>query len=160
MRLGLSALLFCIVVPSCVTASMKGDQDLHVAPGATADPDTLLACVLDADTLAMVAVLVDSVTKDTLMPDGTAFRVAHPVRTPPYARGANWFPREIIEVNGGTYVPYGGERHIPREHLARAGNYRGLPLFVEAGQTESPPQAIFFAAGPGCIFQPFQGTSF
>jgi hypothetical protein len=154
LRPGLTALFLCIAITSCVTASGRVDEDPVATKGVTSD--TIFVCIFDSDTLIMLPVLVDQVRQDTLMPDGTPFRVAHPAGP---AISFDSFSGEILRVLGGSYVAYGGERHIPLEQLVRVSEHRGLPVYVEAGRGESPPPAVFIAVKTGCIFQPFIGVS-
>jgi hypothetical protein len=60
---------------------------------------------------------------------------------------------EPIEMKGRRVVKYGPERVLPIEHLVRAGEYRGVPVFREEGAAS---EVIYVPVRRGCVFQPDQ----
>jgi hypothetical protein len=70
-----------------------------------------------------------------------------------YAAGAAWFVNgEPIPRNGYNLVKYGPERVLPMEHLVRAGEHGGVPVFREEGVRSG---MIFVPVRMGCVFQPY-----
>jgi hypothetical protein len=117
-------------------------------------PD-LLICVVQDGELRLVRGRYEPRRGDTLV-DGRPFPEAYP-DTAGYAGAAAWYVRdEPIIINGRRHVKYGVPRHLLPDELARAGEYRGVPVFVQAG---APPTSDikYVPVRPGCEFQPYDG---
>jgi hypothetical protein len=130
-------------------------------PALTPRPD-ILVCVVQDGELRMVPVQYDTRTGDTLV-DGRPFSTVYP-DTLGYAAGAAWYASgEPMVLDRNRFVKYGLPRVIlPHELLTRAGEYRGVPLFVERekvvaetvhGQTSD---IRYVPVRPGCEFQPYE----
>jgi hypothetical protein len=51
-------------------------------------------------------------------------------------------------------VRYGLPRVLGVNEVTRMGEFQGVPLFAEAGQ--SRPEVVYVPVRPGCEFQPYQ----
>lgn len=142
----------------CVGSSGSEDRTQRGGAPAIAEApvprDTIYVCVINNGELKVVTALRDPLTGDTLV-DGRRLGEAHPTTLPPYARDAAWLGKEIIEVRGRYYAPYGPPRFVESELLIRAGEFRGVPLYAESALAETGQGAIFVPIRPGCEFQPY-----
>ena len=46
-------------------------------------------------------------------------------------------------------------RVVESEEVVRAGEYRGIPVFAEAGQS-GIPRIVYLSPGTGCVVQPYR----
>lgn len=113
-------------------------------------------CVVAAGKLEMIEVQFDAATGDTLV-GSRSFRSVHPSTAPPYAEGAPWLYTVPVELGTFLYTPQGPPRHIAAGQLVKVGEFRGIPLFAEAGMPTNPPGVLFVPMRPGCWFQMFIG---
>lgn len=155
---GTLAVALAVATGACVGGS--GSREAH-PPESTGSTDGqhsagtggVSLCIVENGELKAVAAVVDTTTGDTLV-NGRRLRDAYPVTLPPYARDAPWLAREIIEVNGRRYAPYGPPRVIQPELLTRVGEFRGVPVFAETALAKEGQGGIFVPIRPGCEFQP------
>lgn len=72
-----------------------------------------------------------------------------------YASVAGWYVNnEAIIFRGMRYIRYGLPRVLAIDEIERAGEYGGVPIFIEAGDTTSVP-ILYLPSRPGCEFAPF-----
>ncbi|HEX6911281.1 MAG TPA: hypothetical protein VF142_12835 [Longimicrobium sp.] len=108
--------------------------------------------------LTELPTLYNTVTGDTMTRDSQPFSSAAP-RTGEYASVAGWYVNnEPITVRGQRDLRYGGQRVLAISEIERAGEYGGVPLFIEAGDTTSVP-VLYLPTRPGCEFEPFVPTA-
>lgn len=150
---GMLAAAFAMVAAGCARSS--GDADARAEAAAARD---ISVCVIEGGELRLVSAVHDTLTGDTLV-DGRPLAEAHPAAHPPYARDAPWLAKEIIVLEGKYfYAAYGPPRVLEPGLLARAGEFRGVPLFAERGTIQdSVPGAgtLYVPVRPGCEFQPY-----
>lgn len=109
-------------------------------------------CVLRDGRLALVDAEYRTREGDTVY-QGVPFSRAFPLGGG-YALPHEWYRRgEPIEIRGRPYAKYGTTSHFLPEELARAGEYRGVPLFVDAGDSGLP--YVYLPVRPGCEFQAY-----
>lgn len=112
-------------------------------------------CVLRDGALRMVPARYDSRSGDTTTLEGLPFSSAWPL-TGEYAVVAGWYvDREPITFRARRYTMHGAPRVLGINEIARAGEHRGVPVFVEAGDTGAAPATIYLPHRPGCEFQPY-----
>ena len=73
------------------------------------------------------------------------------------AAGKPWFDTgEKIDYAGGKYAKYGLPRQLMPAEIEAASDYRGVPLFIEAGNYGDAPAVIYvMSRSAGCEFQPY-----
>ncbi|HEX8359087.1 MAG TPA: hypothetical protein VF613_03145, partial [Longimicrobium sp.] len=72
-----------------------------------------------------------------------------------YAANATWFiNNEPVMFQNRRFVKYGLPRVLGVNEVTRVGDFQGVPVFAEAGQTR--PDVIYVPVRPGCEFQPYQ----
>ncbi|HEX8832488.1 MAG TPA: hypothetical protein VF705_15035 [Longimicrobium sp.] len=136
------------------TRTFTAPPPVAAAPSAATTP--LSICVVRDGQLAQVDAVYDPERADTLV-DGRPVAMAHPSDALPYAAGATWFiNREQVTANNRRYSLYGLPRVIPARQLQRSGEFRGVPLFVEAGATDQ--DVLYVPVRAGCEFQPYQSS--
>ncbi|HET7232007.1 MAG TPA: outer membrane beta-barrel protein [Longimicrobium sp.] len=115
---------------------------------------TISVCVVENGMLGSVQAQYSSTTGDTTV-SGRPFSQAYPASAPSYAAGAPWFiQNDQITVQNRSFVKFGLPRIVGVGDVTRVGEYRGVPVFAEAG-TERP-DVVYVAVRPGCEFQPYQ----
>ena len=122
-----------------------------------AAPTPVRLCVVSGGQLTEIQATYDPERADTLV-DGRPVAMAHPSDALPYAAAAPWYiNNEPILVGGNRFVKYGLPRRLPAGELRPAGEFRGVPIFVEAGTTT--PEVYYVPVRPGCEFQPYQNNA-
>jgi hypothetical protein len=120
------------------------------------DRQDIRACVLRDGALEEVVLDYDTRTGDSTY-QGVPFSQAFPLDSG-YAAVAEWFtagepirfgPEDLL------YDPHGRPRPLGRHELRRVGAFRGVGVYVEAGQTGTP-EIIYLPVRQGCIFQPYR----
>lgn len=126
-------------------------------PDYAALPDTVV-CVVDRSTDTGLREIPAKIRDGgiVLFADGEVrpLESVHPVNViAGYAGGEAWLTEgEPIGFQGRSFVRYLGERRIAPDLLRRAGEHRGVLIFI--GADSSPPvEAIYIPTAPGCIFQ-------
>jgi hypothetical protein len=113
-------------------------------------------CIVQRGSLLEVPVTWNPATGDTLTEDGLLFSTVAPL-TAEYASLAGWFVNnEPIQFRGNRYTRYGPARVLGVNEVLKMGEYRWVGVYVEAGDTLSPPQVVFVPTRPGCEFQPYE----
>lgn len=114
-------------------------------------------CILRGGEIAMVPATYRPALGDTVV-DGVPWRQAYPAAYPPYAAGAPWYvAHEMMPIpDRPALEKYGTTRVLAPAELKRYGEYRGLPLFVEAGFNGDVVEVVYVFVRPGCEFQPYQ----
>jgi hypothetical protein len=114
----------------------------------------LRVCVLRDGQLALVDAQYRTREGDTVY-NGVPFSQAFPL-SGGYALPNEWYRRgETIEIRGRPYAKHGMTSYFLPEELVRAGEYRGVPLFVAA--VDSLPY-VYVPVRPGCEFQPYMAA--
>ena len=122
-----------------------------------APPAAIRYCIVRDGQLAEVEAFYDAERADTLV-DGRPLAMAYPADALPYAGSAQWYiNHEPLMVGNQRLVKYGLPRRLPARELRPAGQFRGVPLFVEAG-ARGTPDVYYVPVRPGCEFQPFQNA--
>jgi hypothetical protein len=116
-------------------------------------------CVVEGDSLRMLAVTRSPTTGDTLV-DGVPFRNAHPGTYPPYVAAVHWYVAdEPVPFGERTYVRNRPPQVARVEQLRFLGRYRGVPVFRAAEEEMAAPSTIYLPVRPGCVFQPLTALS-
>lgn len=96
---------------------------------------------------------VDVATNDTTY-NGQPLAVAFPADE--HAAAQAFVVRdEAVMLNGRRYVKYSSPRVLGPQDVTRAGEYMGLPVFVQAGTTGTPV-VLYLPLRPACEFQPYE----
>ena len=115
----------------------------------------ITVCVLRDGEIAEVEAVFDTARRDTLV-DGRPFSEAHPAGSPPYAAASPWYVDDApLPFQGRMLMKHGLPRIFAPGQLRRAGEFRGLPLFAEAGD-RGVPDVVYVFVRPGCEFHPYQ----
>lgn len=152
MRSTIVPLLAAALVAACGPGAMS--EAPRPVPAASAErrvSDDVQVCVIRNDALEMVPVRIDPGTGDTMAADSQRFSLA--ARTGEHAGGADWYQRnEVVVFRGDRFLKYGNPRQLTPADVARIGEYRGVPVFTEAGLT-GKLDFIYLPDEPGCSFQ-------
>lgn len=117
-------------------------------------------CILRDGAIATVSATYRPETGDTVV-DGRPWKEVYPTISPPYAERVSWYlANEPIPIPGRRYslAKYGITRILAPNELKRYGEYRGLPLFVEAEDNSRIADVVYLFVRPGCVFHPYQQT--
>ncbi|HEX8696765.1 MAG TPA: hypothetical protein VF746_30380 [Longimicrobium sp.] len=125
------------------------------APAAATAERPLSVCVLQDERVLAVPAVYRSETRDTLV-RGRPWQEVYPAGSPPYAAGADWFFNDETMTADSRRAKYGTARIIEPQELQRYGEYRGVPLFVEAGFPGGVADVVYVPVRPGCEFQPYR----
>ncbi len=121
-------------------------------------PVAIRYCIVRDGQLAEVDAVYDPERADTLV-DGRPLAMAYPADALPYAAGAQWYiNHEPLVMGSQRAVKYGLPRRLPARELRPAGQFRGVPVFVEAGIT-GRPTVYYVPVRPGCEFQPYEDNA-
>jgi hypothetical protein len=84
------------------------------------------------------------------------FYDVYPKKGPDYAEGQPWFYNsDTVKFTNGLYIKYGLPRVLGVNEIAKAGIYKGVGVYFEAGLTGTP-EVIYIPVRQGCEFQPYQ----
>lgn len=151
MRNPASAVLFLALT---AIASLPSTSVAQQVPPADASR-RITVCVLRDGEIVDVAASLDAASGDTVV-DGRPFGEVHAAGSPRYAAGSEWYiNHEMLPFHGRRLAKYGLVFTIPRDLLRRVGEFRGMPLFAEAG-TSGVPDVVYVFVRPGCVFQSYQ----
>jgi hypothetical protein len=110
-------------------------------------------CVVRDGALTTVAATYDPATNDTTV-GGQPFATAFPAGAQ-YAANAGWYAGGgPIRFQNRRFVRFDLPRVLGANEVTRVGDFRGVPIFAEAGR--SRPEVIYLPVRPGCEFQPYQ----
>lgn len=127
------------------------------APVRAAAPVSIRYCIVRDGQLAEVDAVYDAERADTLV-EGRPLALAYPADALPYAAGTEWYiNHEPITIGNLRYPKYGLPRRLPARELRPAGQFRGVPVFAEAGVRT--PDVYYVPVRPGCEFQPYQSEA-
>jgi hypothetical protein len=116
--------------------------------------EELRLCVVHDGRVMHVTAQRDPATGRTTH-QGQPFEAAFPDRGQ-YAQGADFFIRDEPITHGGRqYVRFGTPRVLEPGQVSAVGEFRGVPVFVEAGGT-APAGVVYLPVRAGCEFQPYQ----
>jgi len=156
--LGLKAMFGDILPPPppvVVTPPPPVAPPAEVVPPAPVAPATqeIQVCVVQDGNLTNVTATFNPATNDTTV-NGQPFGTAYPMGAQ-YAANATWFiNNEPVTFQGRRYVKYGLPRVLNVNEVTRVGEFQGVSVFAEAGQTR--PEVIYVPVRPGCELQPYQ----
>jgi hypothetical protein len=120
-----------------------------------AESRRITICVLRDGMPVNVEAAYDSASGDTLL-DGQPFSRVHAAEARPYAAGSEWYINgEMLPFHGWRLAKSGLPRVIQPDLLQRAGEFRGIPLFGEAG-VSGIPDVVYVPVRPGCVFHAYQ----
>jgi hypothetical protein len=118
------------------------------------EPRRITICVVENGALRLVRVRYNTASGDTSTMDDLPFSSVHRL-TAEYASVAGWYVNnEPIPFRGHRYLKYGLPRVLGINEIERAGEWDGVPIFIEAGDTASVP-VLYLPTRPGCEFHPF-----
>jgi hypothetical protein len=129
----------------------------YTAPPApvSAAPVAIRYCIVRDGQLAEVDAVYDAEFADTLV-DGRPLAMAYPADALPYAAGTPWYiNHEPLLLANRRFIKYGLPRRLSARELQPAGQFNGVPVFVEAG-TRGSADVYYVPVRPGCEFQPYQ----
>ncbi|CAA9359257.1 MAG: hypothetical protein AVDCRST_MAG68-4291 [uncultured Gemmatimonadetes bacterium] len=110
-------------------------------------------CVVQDGTVTNVTAMYNPAAGDTTV-NGQPFATAFPAGAQ-YAANATWFiNNEPVMFQNRRFVKYGLPRVLGVNEVTRVGDFMGVPVFAEAGQTR--PDVVYVPVRPGCEFQPYQ----
>ncbi|HST58491.1 MAG TPA: hypothetical protein VLK84_07385, partial [Longimicrobium sp.] len=153
--------LAAALVTACGPRSMpEAERPAPAAPPAPASASAgprvsgeAQVCVLRNGALEMIPVRIHPATGDTVTLDGRRLSDVSPASE--YAAGSDWYQRnEVIVFRGLNHIQYGLPLQLPPAGLARVGEYRGVSVFADAGETRHG--FVYIPAGPGCMFQRYE----
>jgi hypothetical protein len=122
-------------------------------PPPVIDMQTIQICVVQDGNLMNVTGMYNPAAGDTTV-NGQPFATAHPMGAQ-YAANAPWYiNNEPLMFQGRRLVKYGLPRVLGVNEVTRVGEFMGVPIFAEAGQTR--PDVVYVPVRPGCEFQPYQ----
>lgn len=118
----------------------------------------ITVCILNSGgDLQEIAATYDPATRDTtVVVDGQRrpFSAYHRSTTV-YAESHDWYINNgAVKAFGKRYVKYGLPRVIGVSEVVRRDEYKGVPVFAEAGLTGTP-EVIYVPVRMGCEFQPY-----
>jgi hypothetical protein len=109
-------------------------------------------CVVQDGNLMNVNAQYSSAGDTTV--NGQPFASAHPMGAQ-YAGNATWYiNNEPVMFQNRRFVKYGLPRVLGVNEVTRVGEFQGVSLFAEMGQTR--PDVVYVPVRPGCEFQPYQ----
>ena len=121
-------------------------------PPVTADSN-IQVCVLQDGNLTNVTAQYNTARGDTMV-NGQPFATAFPTGGQ-YAANASWYiNNEPVMFQNRRFVKYGLPRVLGVNEVTRVGEFQGVPVFAETGQTR--PEVVYVLVRPGCEFQPYQ----
>ncbi len=157
--LGLKAMFGDILPPPPVVVETPPPVVLPPPPVIETPPaapimQEIQVCVLQQDgSLANVPAMYNPTAGDTTV-NGQPFATAYPMNAM-YAANATWFiNNEPVMFQNRRFVKYGLPRVLGVNEVTRVGDFQGVPVFAEAGQTR--PDVIYVPVRSGCEFQPYQ----
>ncbi|HEX2203919.1 MAG TPA: hypothetical protein VHG91_11500, partial [Longimicrobium sp.] len=104
--------------------------------------------------LVEVRATFDRFSGDTIV-DGRPFSNVFPL-TGEYASVHPWVYGEPIDHRGEVcYNRYGIPRVLEARQFRRIYAWRGVPVFIEAGDDERRPDSLWVPYEPGCTFLPY-----
>jgi hypothetical protein len=115
-------------------------------------------CILRNGDIATVEAKYRPEFGDTVVGD-RPWREALSAVSSPYAAGVDWYVKgEMVRVPGRKHAleRYGLTRVLAPNEVKRIGEYRGVPLFVDAFHDGGVPDVVYLFVRPGCEFQPYQ----
>jgi hypothetical protein len=117
-------------------------------------PEMLRLCVVHEGSVRYVLAMRDPATREITF-EGRAFAEAFP-DVGQYAEARSFFlADEPVVLDERRYVRFGSPRVLEPEDVMHAGEFRGVPVFVEAGLTRAP-DVVYLPTRAGCEFQPYQ----
>ncbi len=116
-------------------------------------------CIIDQKQLKTITANYDRTTGDTtLMVNGSrkTFRQVYSSIGKEYAASTTWYiNNETLVLRGKKFVKYGLPRILGATEIVRAGEYKGVGVYVEAG-LKGVPEIVYIPVRSGCEFQPYQ----
>ena len=124
-----------------------------VVPPTPPTMQDIRVCVVQDGNLTELSAQYNPTAGDTTV-NGQPFGTVHPMGSQ-YAANATWFiNNEPVMFQNRRFVKYGLPRVLGVSEVTRVGEFQGVSLFAEAGQTR--PDVVYVPVRPGCEFQPYQ----
>ena len=102
----------------------------------------------------IVTAQVSAATGDTLV-DGRRLAAAFPPDE--YAAVQSFvLGDQPVTLDGRRYVKYSTPRTLAPDEVTRAGEFMGMPVFVQAGTPAGTAEVLYLAVDAACEFQPYQ----
>ena len=122
-------------------------------PPPVVEMQTIQVCVVQDGNVANVSAMYNPTAGDTTV-NGQPFATAFPTGAQ-YAANATWYiNNEPVTFQTRRFVKYGLPRVLGVNEVTRVGEFQGVSLFAETGQTR--PEVVYVPVRPGCEFQPYQ----
>ena len=140
------------VIPAPLPMPVEVTPPPPLTPAAP-EMQQIQVCVVQDGGLSNVTAMYNPAAGDTTV-NGQPFATAFPTG-PQYAANATWFiNNEPVMFQNRRFVKYGLPRVLGVSEVTRVGDFQGVPVFAEMGQTR--PDVIYVPVRPGCEFQPYQ----
>jgi hypothetical protein len=132
---------------------------LVISIGALSQTQKINVCIIDQKVLKTVAADYNRETGDTTITINGSKKLFSEIYGPTgseYASGTTWYRNnETLVIRSKKFVKYGLPRILGTGEIARAAEYKGVGVYVEAGIKEVP-EIIYIPVRSGCEFQPYQ----
>ncbi|HTM93806.1 MAG TPA: hypothetical protein VL095_15395 [Flavisolibacter sp.] len=132
---------------------------LVVSIGALSQTQKINVCIIDQKVLKTVTADYDPRTGDTTITINGSKKFFSEVYRPTgneYASGTSWYKNnEALVIRSRKFVKYGLPRILGTADIARAAEYKGVGVYVEAG-IKGVPEVIYIPVRSGCEFQPYR----
>jgi hypothetical protein len=133
-------------------AAATGDE----RPGASEHQAQISLCAVRDGRLLAVPGVVDGASGDTLV-EGRPVAEVLPADQPPYAGKTTWYAKyEPVIYDGRRFLTEGYQpRRLASGEIEPVGEWRGVPLFAEAGAGRKGISVLYILLSPDCMFQPY-----
>lgn len=116
-------------------------------------------CVIVNKSLTHVKANYNRTTGDTTVTvngQTRKFSEVYPDASKDYAANASWYVNhEAVSFQGKSFDKYGLPRVLGVNEITKAGEYKGVNVYVEAGY-DGPIDIIYIPVRGGCEFQPYE----
>ena len=157
MNIASAAIRILLVCLACSTAARHEVHAQNPTQSAgAASSDTIRVCVVEKgvlrDIVATTTASGDTVASEQQMAAALSLG-------PEYAAVAPWYVNnDPILFQSRRLVKYGLPRVLGINEVTRVGDFNGVPLFAEVGETR--PEVVYVPVRPGCEFQPYQDEAY
>jgi len=113
-------------------------------------------CLIRDGVLTQIQIDYDRSTGEkTIILDGKMATLTELEESKDYAVNTLWYKQhEDIKFEGRQYQKFGLPRVLGITEVTRAGMYKGVGIYLEAG-IDGPYEVIYIPVRPGCEFQPY-----
>lgn len=128
---------------------------LFVSFGSHAQNTPIKICVVHKGELKEIDAIYTATGDTTVVVDGKTKFFREVYGKGEYAGGKKWYiNNESVVIGSVKYVKYGLPRILLAIEVTKAGVYKEVPYFKEAGFS-GIPEVIYVPVVPGCEFQPY-----